>query len=77
MTTPTTLTGAASVVAAMERMTEFLESAESILEALRRIREEIPNEEYEALEEKYPAIEALVCAAADLEYQMEAPINAE
>lgn len=58
-----------SITNALEQLASLIEAAEAITEALSSLREELSEDQWEALENS--PLDSLVCACMDLEYTIE------
>ncbi len=58
-------------VEALEYLSDIADHVETVMEDLKKFREETTEEQHEELIEKYPALETLLDSLADLEYVVE------
>jgi hypothetical protein len=74
-TNTTTTDGATAVLSAMVRTAHIIDAATRAVDALQSIRDEIPEDEFEALEMAWPQLADLMSAAVELEHLLESPLN--
>ena len=58
-------------VEALEYLSSIADHVETVMEDLKKFREETTEDQHEELIEKYPALETLLDSLADLEYEVE------
>lgn len=58
-------------VEALEYLSNIADHVETVMEDLKKFREETTEEQHEELIEKHPALETLLDSLADLEYEVE------
>ena len=56
---------------ALEYLSNIADHVETVMEDLKKFREETTEDQHEELIEKYPALETLLDSLADLEYEVE------